>query len=393
MNKTGGASSDDFKGAMHIVNADAKNHVRHRRLLSHAFSDKALVEQERIIAQYIDLFIQRLHESAASDSILDISTWFNYATFDILGDLAFGQSFDCLRNSTYHPWLQMKISNMKILVWKNILRRTVPLLSPLILKLLPKRVVVQSAEHIRLSKEITQRRLSLDVARPDFLTYILRENYKGAAALTVDEIEANASMLIFAGSETTASILTGTTYYLLRHPAVLAKLVQEIRSTFTSEDQMNWSAVSQLRYLVAVFNEAFRLYPPVDGGSNRVVPPGGTIIDGHFVPEGTHVGVPQTPAYRSQRNFKDPHLFIPERWTDDSYATDNRSILQPFSIGPRKCIGRNIAYVEMRLVMCRLLWNFDLELMPGQDDWPNQKLFILWEKGPVLVKLKPIQRC
>lgn len=386
MEKIGGSSSEAF-ATKNIINADQKTHARQRRVLAYAFSDKALGEQEYIVKQYVDLLMKRLGEKAASDSVIDVTAWFSYTTFDILGDLAFGESFDCLKNSTYHPWIDMKLSNMKMVVWKNIINAYVSLPN-MFVKLVPKKVLNQSNENIRLSKEKVHRRLALDTDRPDFMTHILRNNGR-EAAMTTAEIESNAYILIIAGSETTATILCGALYLLLRNPIVLVKLTDKIRSSFTHEEDINFAAVSRLPYLLAVFNEAFRLYPPVDGGPNRIVPAGGVPIGGCFVPGGTHVGLTQTAAYLSESNFKNPHLFVPERWLDSAYDSDIKTILQPFSVGPRNCIGRNLAYMEMRLIMGRLLWNFDVELMPGQEDWLNQKLFIVWEKSPLKVKLKP----
>ena len=69
------------------------------------------------------------------------------------------------------------------------------------------------------------------------------------------------------------------------------------------------------------------------------------------------------------------------------FYTDSRAVLQPFSVGPRNCIGRNLAYNEMRLILARVLWNFDLELCDESKGWSDQKAYILWEKPPLLCKL------
>lgn len=62
---------------------------------------------------------------------------------------------------------------------------------------------------------------------------------------------------------------------------------------------------------------------------------------------------------------------------------------KPFSFGPRDCIGRNLAYHEMRLIMAKLLWNFDMELDPRSEGWTEAlRTFVIWEKSPLLVRLK-----
>lgn len=90
-----------------------------------------------------------------------------------------------------------------------------------------------------------------------------------------------------AGSETTATLLAGLTYLLLSNPAALHKLSEEVRSRFTDESEINMTSVNKLGYMLACFNEAMRVYPPVPTGLPRVVPSNGhghTIL-GRHVPE------------------------------------------------------------------------------------------------------------
>lgn len=63
--------------------------------------------------------------------------------------------------------------------------------------------------------------------------------------------------------------------------------------------------------------------------------------------------------------------------------------MQPFSFGPRNCIGRNLAYAEMRTIMARLVFNFDLTLAPESKNWLDQKIYNLWQKPPLMVHLTP----
>lgn len=105
----------------------------------------------------------------------------------------------------------------------------------------------------------------------------------------------------------------------------------------------------------------------------------------------------QYATYRNPDNFRDADEFRPERWLpashplyDARYESDNKAAFKPFSFGPRDCIGKNLAYFEMHLVACRLLYSFDVELLPGQDDWiDRQKSIVVWEKPPLNVRLRP----
>lgn len=93
-------------------------------------------------------------------------------------------------------------------------------------------------------------------------------------------------MLTTAGSETTASTLAATTYFLGTHPNVLAKLEAEVRSAFRSDEEINVNSVQNLPYMLAVLKEAMRVHPPVPISLSRVAPPQGAEIAGTHVPGG-----------------------------------------------------------------------------------------------------------
>lgn len=93
-----------------------------------------------------------------------------------------------------------------------------------------------------------------------------------------------------AGSETTATACSTASYYLLKNREKLARLQQEIRSAFKSYEEINGNSTQSLQYLNAVALEAMRIYPPLPFALPRVVPPGGDIVDGHWLPEGVSFG-------------------------------------------------------------------------------------------------------
>lgn len=69
-------------------------------------SDAALVEQQSVILQYIDLLMKQLTQRVESGEPIDIVTWVNLTTFDIKGDLTFSESFGGLKSGGYHPWVK-----------------------------------------------------------------------------------------------------------------------------------------------------------------------------------------------------------------------------------------------------------------------------------------------
>lgn len=79
-----------------LVIADDANHSRMRRNLAHAFSDSSLRSQEGLVQKYVDLLVHRLGEQEAEGKAVNIAQWYNFATFDIITDLTFGEPLYCL---------------------------------------------------------------------------------------------------------------------------------------------------------------------------------------------------------------------------------------------------------------------------------------------------------
>jgi cytochrome P450 len=140
----------------------------------------------------------------------------------------------------------------------------------------------------------SNRRISRPNSRKDFLTRILEQraqldadsNCKHQHKVSDIELAAHVSDFVLAGSETTSTALSTATYYLLKDPAVYAKLISEIRDTFKSTDEITEMTTRDLVYLNAVCKEAMRIYAPLPLGLPRQVPEGGGTVDGHFLPAG-----------------------------------------------------------------------------------------------------------
>ncbi|KAI4127757.1 MAG: hypothetical protein LQ341_006758, partial [Variospora aurantia] len=267
--------------------ANHSDHARIRKLLSHAFSEKALREQEPILMYYFHLLVSKLKEQIDSP--------------------AAGRVFK------------------------------------LLLSAIPSVADLQKS-HFDFTRKNTESRLDRNTDRKDFTTYILRHNDE--RGMTREEIISTSGVLLIGGSETTATLLSGATYHLLTNPDKFVKLQAEVRGAFQDESDMTLNSLAKhdlLPYLEAVLIESLRMYPPVPANLPRVTGPEGDIIDGYFVPANTSVGVHQWAAYQASANFTDPSSFVPERWLPDAperYRYDSKAALQPFSLGPRNCLGK-----------------------------------------------------
>ncbi|KAK1978747.1 cytochrome P450 [Colletotrichum cereale] len=377
------------EGRIDIISGRRDDHARYRRILSHGFSTRSMLEQQPIIRGYVDLFMERLRGQATAGGPVDMVRWYNYTTFDIIGDLTFGESFGCLETSDYHPWVRIVFESIKMASLFNV-ARGFPVLAPLLKLFVPKDLVENGKSHKALVREKVDKRMDLGMMRPDFAEAMLR---RGAEPLTREEMYENADMLILAGSETTATALSGATYLLTTNPDVLVRLRDEVRSSFASEDEIDLLSTAKLGYLHAVIEEVLRMYPPAPAALPRRTPPGGQVILGQWVPANTTVAIGHWALYHNEKFFSRPFGFHPERWLGDpAFAADRLDAVLPFQTGPRACIGKNLAFAEMRLMLARVVWAFDLRLDDQSRGWMDeQSCYTVWSKPSLMVHLTPRQ--
>ncbi|KAJ4290814.1 hypothetical protein N0V90_010009 [Kalmusia sp. IMI 367209] len=372
-----------------ITGAPYSDHVRMRRLLASGFSASAMQKQQPIIKSHINLLIERLRErSQNGKTAINVPQWYNYCLFDIIGDLSFGEPFGCLQESTMHPWIAWIFANVRLIAIGLALNRF-PLLRVVLPWLAPKSLRNQAEDLKRVSREKVAKRLEAGRDRPDFIQAMI--SGKGEVTLTREEIENNAMVLTIAGSETTATALTGATYFLAKTPSAMAKVASEVRSTFKQEADIDFLSVTKLPYLKAVTEETLRMYPPGPNAQPRITPPEGSLILGDHIPGNTVIGIPQRAMFLSESNFTRAREFIPERWLNDPvFSTDRKDCFNPFSVGPRNCIGMNLAYAEFRTILARMVWNFDFEISDSSRNWmEEQNSYLLWDKIPLYIHLVP----
>ncbi|KAF1973092.1 cytochrome P450 [Bimuria novae-zelandiae CBS 107.79] len=320
-------SVDPVPGVSTISMADNETHARQRRALSHGFSQQALWGQEEIVQSFVTKLMDNIEDFAQQKKSFNIVDWFNFMTFDA----------GAVETAT---------------------RRVATPGSPLqkyLMKWIPNEMRKQRKDHLAYSREKVLKRLAdTKTDRKDFVHYIVRQSKK--IDLSQDEIIVNGALFIVAGSETAAMTISATVNFMMAHPA---KLMEEIRSTFAREEDITVDKATNLQYLNACIEETLRLLPPAPIGFLRSVPMGGDTIDWQYLPGGTTVSVSTWCAAHSADSFRNPDDFLPERWLAN----------RPFSVGPRGYIGKNLAYMELRLALSRLFWRYDVESVDGALDW------------------------
>ncbi|PQE20304.1 hypothetical protein CJF30_00001610 [Rutstroemia sp. NJR-2017a BBW] len=364
-----------------------QDHTRIRSVLSHAFSERALYAQEGILTNEILKLITKLRETRGKAT--NAVQWMHHVIWDIITSLTFGESVNALDCTDWHPQARLVFDGVREGVCLIEVLRFVPF-KHFCLRVLMLAFGAARTQNFNMSVQRLEARMKKNSETPDFMSYILKAN-ETEKELTARELTANCALLLDAGSETTATMLSGCLFYLLKNPDCMEHLTKILRDTYEEDTGMNSKSLARLPYLQAILEESMRMYMPLPPTLPRKTSKEGALICGRFVPPGMSVGVNQYSACRAEENFRDPYSFKPERWLGDSmYSNDKRNTFQPFSNGPRNCLGKSLAYAELRLIISHILWNFDLELMPESKDWHAvQKTWSLWQKPDLYIRFIP----
>jgi cytochrome P450 len=281
-----------------LLSAGDEAHSRMRRVFSHAFSDKALKEQEPLFVKYIDVLVSKIKEMATAEpeKPIDIVRWLNFTTFDIMGDLTFGEPLGLLEKSDYTPWAALIFQVLRAGTYIRVLKMS-PLINAVLKLWIPRSLKKKRDEHFNFSIDRVNKRLDTKSERPDIWGLVLRQQELGRG-LSLDEMHSNAGLFMGAGTETTATELSGLLYYLLSNPTKMDILVKEIREAFPTEEDMSMERIAKLEYLHACLEESLRMYPPVPIGLPRIVSGNGTKICDDIIPAGVRLYsiVPQCPS-------------------------------------------------------------------------------------------------
>lgn len=182
----------------HILSeVDAKKHSKMRKLLAPGFTSGALKSQEPILHRYVNLLIERLNDLTipAKDHAIEvnIAPWLNFTTFDIFGDLGFGESFDCLQQSRYHKWIATVFESVKLAHFIAAVRYY-PWLDSILMQAVPPSLKNKQLEHYGQIVAKVERRLNWELQRPDIMAHIIEQGYEDKG-MTRDELNSTFMIL------------------------------------------------------------------------------------------------------------------------------------------------------------------------------------------------------
>lgn len=243
--------------------------------------------------KYVNMLVQKLREGIEEDPNrkFDMVRMYNFTTFDVMGDLTFGEPLHMLSNAEYAPWVKLIFGFIKFGSRLSIIMHY-PLIQKLFKTMVPQSIAKKRVEHFNFSKDRVAKRLEKGRDSEGIDLWDLVLSQPEGKGLSRGEMDANAGLFMVAGTETTATLVSGMTYLLLKNPEAMHKLTKEIREAFSTPDEMSIEGCAALPYLNACIKEAFRLYPPVVTGLPRMTPPDGSTICGQYIPPGVSTPKP-----------------------------------------------------------------------------------------------------
>ncbi|KAM0550298.1 hypothetical protein ACHAPJ_008968 [Fusarium lateritium] len=354
-----------------IIGMGEAQHTAVRKSVGRAFTTNSLLDYE----DSIEATGKELIVALSGETETDIGEWLQYFAMDMLIRITFSDSLGMLSKrqdvdgtlqavmARFDHWGQWgAVPNIDYAVNKSRLATTL------------RGVSNHPLARVAQSKLDTRKSDTNKSSYSDLCSKFLEGQNKYPQLVKQDEILGIIMSTIGAGADTTAGTLTYTLFFLSKHPAARQRLMDEINENLsqgTLTRTPKWIEVNRMPYLDAVLRESMRLLPIASWGLDRVVPPTGATVAGHFLPGGTIVGCQIDAVHRDKEVYgKDSDNFRPERWIEasvDQRRQMDRAFLA-FSAGKRTCTGVHIAWLEMKKTLPLLMMNFDLDLVnPNQD--------------------------
>lgn len=242
---------------------------------------------------------------------------------------------------------------------------------------------VASKNVVGIAVAAVTKRLATPTDRVDLLSRLSKGKDDRGKPMGIGELTAEALTQLLAGSDTISksapvhcspflssaknsrSSSCAIARYLAANPSVQRTLQKELDEALSSEDDIasTFDQVKRLTYLAAVINESLQIHSTLPAGLPRIAPAGGiTLPDGHHFPGGTILSVPTYTIHRDREIWgKDVDLFRPERWFEGNVEGMQKTF-NAFSFGPRACVGRNLANMELLIIISSVLRRYEFVL-------------------------------
>ncbi|XP_076585155.1 cytochrome P450 3A27-like [Chaetodon auriga] len=334
---------------------------RIRNILTPSFTSGRLKEMFSIMKHHSHKLKTSLQSKAHNGEVFNTKDFFGCYSIDVMASCALSVDMNSINNPS-SPLMRHASKLFKFSISVYIFQAMFPIFLPLLellgVSLFPSdsvgflRTVVEKikAQHDERSHKNSRDLLQYMMDSRDTNEAKKKKENKG---LTDHEIVTQATMILFAGSETSTITLSLLAYNLARNPEIMTRLQEEIDATFPNKGPVQYEAVMQMEYLDSVVNEGLRLAPPA-ARLERIAKE--TVkIKGITIPKGMLVMVPVYALHHDPELWPEPEEFKPDRFSKQNKQSINPYTYLPFGIGPRNCLGMRFALVMIKLALVEVL--------------------------------------
>ncbi|KAM0275917.1 hypothetical protein ACHAQH_007259 [Verticillium albo-atrum] len=368
------------KGVDHsFAMRDEARHTALRTKVGPGYSGTLLVEQaiDRQLERFFRIIDEQYITTPSDHRPLDLSVITQFLALDIVGDMTFGKPFGFLdKGEDIYDWIKWNEGFFPIASTAA----TLPFLAGLVQKwpfseALPKPTDKDGLGcFIKAAQDTLEERFQPGAKpRNDMITQFLKH---GA---TKEEATSEALVQVVAGTDSVAVALRMAMLYVLSTPRVYYRLLSEIETAAEKGDAsspIKDAEAKKLPYLQAVIREGMRIFASQTPLLNKTVPPGGDVVAGFNLPAGTQVGMDGWGILRSKEHWgPDAGIFRPERWleVDDARKAEMAATLEAlFGYGRFKCLGRNVAFMQLSKALPELFRRYDFTI--NDPTFPIRKL-------------------
>ncbi|KAI9597789.1 cytochrome P450 [Syncephalis fuscata] len=372
-----------------------------KHMIGPVFSMQSVAEIEPLVHKAgTEPFIKRLESYAASGVTFDIMEMLYHTTLDVIGEISFGGTFNALNSKPgeQHPVIEW-VSDVTYL---GLMKDS---LGPLCNSFFFPRFYKSEKLLLDFARSIIENRIKENIKESgeevkngyikDVLQRLLEsEDSETGEKFDIKQLISESIVQLVGGTDTTAITLTWGLHLLDKHPKYGKLLKNELIEAFPDPQQtIVHNDVKNLTYLNATIWEILRVRP-VAPGTQRKAPKGGAVISGYHISEGTII-MPSFKAIHNDTEIygEDAEEFNPDRWikaTPEQHQKMRQHFLA-FSMGSRACIGQNLAWMELRLLLANLMRRFDYNVPAGAEtDMTPVTYFTLQPRGrKYLVQVKP----
>ncbi|CAN7990006.1 unnamed protein product [Ixodes pacificus] len=362
-----------------IVGLEGDEWKKVRTVLNPSFSSSKMKLMTQIMSSCADATLEVVEDHVKKGEVVEMLRVAQGLSLDVISKCAFAWQVDCQKNPN-DPLLlsvQTVFHDVENSSFQQVIR--FPIFSKIISRLFSFTSFGKMTTRVcdNILHVIELRRTRQSARTTDMLQMLLdaqagvedSTKVTGQANKLVEDrhLIANCFVFLIAGFETTASSLAFTIHLLAKYSKEQDRILDELNEVFPKENQeLTYDGIQQLKRLDMVLCESLRMYPPVILFVSRVCLEDTTVM-GQFFPAGTSIVVPTWHIHYDPDLWPEPFKFDPERFAE-GLNTGHSAAYLPFGLGPRVCIGKKFALLEIKMALCKLIRNYRIRQCEETQD-------------------------